>query len=578
MNINTINDTGSAQTVAAVKPEAIPAGQQVENTQVEQNPAGKATTTNSSQAVLVALESTIAAELTELTQTVANRTALVKSLPPEIRELVQQLLSQNQAGQTTLSEGLVTLLQSPKTGAEKLVMLADMLEKAGLPVPEGQAEASTPAATGKQQLLTQLAAALQGMQPDDLQAAAKVLRDLVAAVQPNEQQNTTPETSENMARPNVAGNKQQAMPVTTPPQSSELVLRSKTSNQGADAKQSEAPKQQGSSPNKPQELLTKPAMPTGDSGKPQELTQLLKNVIAQPKLLESLPPDIRKIVLTMLQQEEPAAQTTQQQAPQAAQSGQTTQQQTPQTPQSAQQQAPQATQSAQSPQTLQTPTSQLVTSTSATPAQQMQTLSPALAGIVTSINKSEKSPKEKIIVLANALEQVAELLAPKQSQATQQLALRQQAMADLTNIWQGESPEELKAAIKVLQELAGTMSKASGVTAERQDAQRVLTFAVPLYFGEGQTAYPAYVHVYHHEEEDKKNPGQKVTETWLRICLETENIGIVDTAFHLYDENILDVKVRFTDTEAAAGFANSMEEVKEQLGQLPLTLGEFLVK
>ncbi|MBP2663988.1 MAG: hypothetical protein H6Q71_1936 [Firmicutes bacterium] len=287
MNINTINDTGSAQTVAAVKPEAIPAGQQVENTQVEQNPAGKATTTNSSQAVLVALESTIAAELTELTQTVANRTALVKSLPPEIKELVQQLLSQNQAGQTTLSEGLVTLLQSPKTGAEKLVMLADMLEKAGLPVPEGQAEASTPAATGKQQLLTQLAAALQGMQPDDLQAAAKVLRELVAAVQPNEQQNITPETPENMARPNVAGNKQQAMPVTTPPQSSELVLRSKTSNQGADAKQSEAPKQQGSSPNKPQELLTKPAMPTGDSGKPQELTQLLKNVIAQPKLLES---------------------------------------------------------------------------------------------------------------------------------------------------------------------------------------------------------------------------------------------------------------------------------------------------
>ncbi|MBP2663989.1 MAG: hypothetical protein H6Q71_1937, partial [Firmicutes bacterium] len=132
-------------------------------------------------------------------------------------------------------------------------------------------------------------------------------------------------------------------------------------------------------------------------------------------------------------------------------------------------------------------------------------------------------------MLANALEQVAELLAPKQSQATQQLALRQQAMADLTNIWQEKSPEELKAAIKVLQELAGTMSKASGVTAERQDAQRVLTFAVPLYFGEGQTAYPAYVHVYYHEEEDKKNPGQKVTETWLRICLETENIGIVDT-------------------------------------------------
>ncbi|MDF2875685.1 MAG: hypothetical protein K0R22_2368, partial [Sporomusa sp.] len=84
--------------------------------------------------------------------------------------------------------------------------------------------------------------------------------------------------------------------------------------------------------------------------------------------------------------------------------------------------------------------------------------------------------------------------------------------------------------------------------------------------------------IYHQEQEDRKKSGQTVTETWLRICVETENIGLVETSFRLYDGHTVDVKVRFDDKATADDFADDVAEVKEKLAQLPLTLGEFLVK
>ncbi|XFO68171.1 hypothetical protein SPSIL_043910 [Sporomusa silvacetica DSM 10669] len=770
--INTINNASSVQTTLTVKPEAAPAGQPDETTQVQQNSSGK--TANSSQAVLVALESIITTELTELSQTVANRAALIKSLPPEIRELVQQLVSQNQAAQTTLQEGLVALLKSSKTGAEKLAMLADIMEQAagltaeegqgsdakqpevpqrpgnlspnnsqnlstklvmptgdsvksqelaqllrafatqpelveGMPpeirelvltllqqeepssqagqtksnqqnpstqqilltgelgeltqtianrtaqdkslppenrepvqqllsqnqavqtsllagvvallkssktradktamladIMEGQGEASSPAATDKQQLQTELTAALQGKNSGDLQEMVKVLRQLAARsnVQGNNQPNQGPDAKqpEMPQRQENSPNNSQNLPTkpatlagdsvksqelaqllkafTTQPELKSLppeirkivltILQQEESGQeqaaqttqpeakegqGPGAKQSQLPQRQENSPNNPQNLPAKPTTLAGFAVKSQESAQLLRAFATQPELVESLPPEIRKLVLTILQPEEPASPT--------AQKTQTTQMPAQQTPRP-------TTQSSAPTLTAQASSSQA--------GQPMQTLPAAVAELVTALNKSQQSPSEKIIVFANILEQAAELLTSKQPQAAQSFGLSQQAMVELANIWQEKSPEEVKAAIKVVQELAETMSKPSGVTAERQDAQRVLSIAVPLYFGDGQTVYPAYIHVYYQEEEDKKNPGQKVTETWLRICLETENIGMVDAAFRLYDGNNLDVKVRFSDAEAASGFADSMEEVKEQLGQLPLTVGEFLVK
>ncbi|WP_181950790.1 hypothetical protein, partial [Sporomusa ovata] len=426
MIINTINDIRSVQTTSTVKPEAAQAGQPDETTQVQQNSSGK--TGNSPQAVLVALENSITTGLSELSQTVANRTALIKSLPPEIRELVQQLVSQNQAAQTTLQEGLVALLKSSKTGAEKLAMLADIIEQAAglmaeegqgpaakqlvltllqqeepasqagqtksnqqnpstqqilltseldeltqtianrqakslppenrepvqqllsqnqatqtsLPAGviallkssttrtdktailadsiEGQEEASSPAAAGKQQLQTELTAALQGKNSGDLQEMAKVLRQLAARsnVPGNNQQDLRAAIQQDGLVSQLSEKMAAAMQPGIVEEQAELAPTNKSPNQGPEAKQPEIPQRQENSPNNLQNLPAKPATIAGDSVKSQETAQLLRAFITQPELIESLPPEIRKLVLTLLQQEdsgqEQAAQTAQTEA------------------------------------------------------------------------------------------------------------------------------------------------------------------------------------------------------------------------------------------------------------------------
>jgi hypothetical protein len=194
--------------------------------------------------------------------------------------------------------------------------------------------------------------------------------------------------------------------------------------------------------------------------------------------------------------------------------------------------------------------------------------------------KSPQPTTEKLINLAAALEQAAEPASQEGRLALKTLVGQgeQQALAEAVNAWKGKNSEQLKTAANIIRGLAETMPRPGGMLAERQDSQGMLTFTVPLYFGDGQTAYPAHIHIFHQEQEDKKNPGKRATETWLRICLETENIGLVETAFHLFDGHTLDVKVQFADQEIAEGFADSVDVVKAQLGQLPLTLGDFSVK
>ncbi|WP_425058676.1 hypothetical protein SCACP_33320 [Sporomusa carbonis] len=203
------------------------------------------------------------------------------------------------------------------------------------------------------------------------------------------------------------------------------------------------------------------------------------------------------------------------------------------------------------------------------------TLPEGLAAIL----KSPKTVAEKLSTLATILEQLPELLSSEGSQAAgAEKTTQQQVLAKAVNAWRGKTPEELQAAAKVVRELAETTPRAGAFITGRQDNHSMLTFSVPLYFGGGQTAYPAHIHVYHQQEQDKNNPGREITETWLRICLETENIGVVETSFRLYDGHSLDVKVRFADNLAAEDFAAGLGEIKAQLAQLPLKLGEFLIR
>lgn len=612
---NTSNDI--IQTSTSPKSETVQGGQQPDATQVQQS--GTSKDVASSKAFSVALEGVITTEISELARTVASRAALVKSLPPEIRELVQQVLNQTQAAQTTLTEGLVTLLKSPKTVSENLTTLVDIMETAaGLSTRVGAQEQLTARTGTSKQLPVETATVWQGVTPDDLTSTAKGLRELAAILQSNDKMPKQQEAAANMPRANPTGNTQTELPLpTTILQSAtqaaqepaattqsvmtkgqaDLMSASKSANQTTDAKQSEMAQSQQGLLARTQNTPAKPVM-SGNNLVTQQPAQLL----SQAELLKSLPPEIREFVLTMFKQDEtsmPATQTTRnlQQTAQTLPSIPSTSanpatqvpvatKATATTATTATVQAPLASEtttisqrSPSSTQQMAMPLSQAATAAQVLQTgQQVQQVAAALAEQMTALNKSRKSPVEKITELASFVEQAAATITSQQPKDAQSAALRQQALVEMAEILQKNTPEELKAAIKVVQELADTLAKPSGVTAERQEGQKVLTLAIPLYFGEGQTVYPAYIHVYYQEQEDKKNPGQKVSETWLRVCLETENIGMVDAAFRLYDENNLDVKVRFTEEEAAIGFTRGIDEVKEQLRQLPLTLGDILVK
>ncbi|MDR1702279.1 MAG: hypothetical protein LBR56_05845 [Sporomusaceae bacterium] len=127
-----------------------------------------------------------------------------------------------------------------------------------------------------------------------------------------------------------------------------------------------------------------------------------------------------------------------------------------------------------------------------------------------------------------------------------------------------------------------TLMQRSAVTPsiEHQSGNTVLSFSTPLYFGEGQ-AYPANIHIYQEYAEGGTAAAgrkRKKNETWVRITLDTQNIGNVDTFFRLYDQDKLDVRVRFQEAQTAAEFGEFLPEIRRAMQDSPLELTDLSVR
>ena len=86
-----------------------------------------------------------------------------------------------------------------------------------------------------------------------------------------------------------------------------------------------------------------------------------------------------------------------------------------------------------------------------------------------------------------------------------------------------------------------------------------------------------YWHLYHQQQKDAQGRDTGEFETWLRVCLETENMGTVDVVFRYYDEKALDVRLRFEGEEGAEAFREVLPEVRQAVGEMPFELGEIWV-
>ena len=129
----------------------------------------------------------------------------------------------------------------------------------------------------------------------------------------------------------------------------------------------------------------------------------------------------------------------------------------------------------------------------------------------------------------------------------------------------------------VVRELASSLQRPSVWEADVKTEHSLLTFTNTLLFDPQGTPYPMYWHLYHQQQKDAQGRDTGEFETWLRVCLETENMGTVDVVFRYYDEKALDVRLRFEGEEGAEAFREVLPEVRQAVGEMPFELGDIWV-
>ena len=196
------------------------------------------------------------------------------------------------------------------------------------------------------------------------------------------------------------------------------------------------------------------------------------------------------------------------------------------------------------------------------------------------VNKDQAMLSERDAKELQALLQLCEKNVP----ASVLQSAQQKGLEDMPRLWafmqlcdlamvKERDGKSLKRAGKSLSDFASMMKNSllpeNGRTPE---GHRSMSFMTPLYMSdEMQKPYPAYIHVYDEEQKDE-NGGPSKKETWIRVCLLTENIGAVDVSFRMYEETNLDVRIYFSERENLEEFRDYMDEFRASFDDKPLTL------
>ena len=143
--------------------------------------------------------------------------------------------------------------------------------------------------------------------------------------------------------------------------------------------------------------------------------------------------------------------------------------------------------------------------------------------------------------------------------------------------WLSMPGEAMQEASQKLREMAVAIQRTTEMPAEAAKAQNAFNLLVPLYLGEEKKPYPAYIHVYQDKERKSAKGEGFVPETWFRLCLSTENIGIVDMIFHIFGKNQLSIRVNFSDIIIAEQFKNNVENIWSKIEETQLTISDISV-
>ena len=144
------------------------------------------------------------------------------------------------------------------------------------------------------------------------------------------------------------------------------------------------------------------------------------------------------------------------------------------------------------------------------------------------------------------------------------------ALKDIKNRDYENATKQLKTMISSLK---GSRTSEGSYNA---NGEKAISFVMPLYLGENEISYPAYIHIYDEPpHEDERGVMRK--DTWFRVCVLTENIGAVDIVCQLYEGKNLNLRVMFSDQEAVQAFSDYLPDIRKALYKTEINLTDLKV-
>ncbi len=149
-------------------------------------------------------------------------------------------------------------------------------------------------------------------------------------------------------------------------------------------------------------------------------------------------------------------------------------------------------------------------------------------------------------------------------------------LCDMANLTSKMTPRAFKRAGRDVSDFANIMRNFTSSDNSTVQNQRSFQMMLPLYLGENATSYPTYLSVY---DENAKDPetGVEKKETWLRICVLTDNIGAAELIFRVYEGNQLDMRFYFSEIEAAEDFRAYVSNLRDSIRGTNFNLGEIRI-
>jgi len=142
-------------------------------------------------------------------------------------------------------------------------------------------------------------------------------------------------------------------------------------------------------------------------------------------------------------------------------------------------------------------------------------------------------------------------------------AARQEALLK----WQALGPTELRRSKLAIERYTDFLRQNAQAEINPDQGTTTLSMVLP-YLTVAQEMRAVYLHIYHEQADDKSKHG-KERQTWLRVLMETDNLGVVEACFHYWPPEQVDVRLIFGGSICSAEAESVSARVQEIFARIP---------